>query len=292
MGSLNIIAAVSVIDVNPSSPTYLQETRYEKRFVDVNVDPQVTQIQMDAGDFKFNFERKESSRKPSIIQVDAKDSIDFRFNGEFNGEHESIFWATPLTEDKLTTFVTWKRAGISLQKCEYQFAGKDYSPGSNKCVLTTDVYRGHHNYGMSFYFGLPQGITSDGRSYGIVMQEGIGAKYPERDRASEDHINIAGEVFKLDQTLINVKPAEKADQIVATLNTIDSEQGTKAFAERSCNVTFKSDSLYTEGINLGLVAQRRYMWVGTYDIDCKIDDGGNINETGVRGMFEHVWSRY
>ena len=67
MGSLNIVAAVSIIDVNPSSPTYLKETRYEKRFVNVNVDPQVTLIQMDTEDFKFNFERKESSSKPSII---------------------------------------------------------------------------------------------------------------------------------------------------------------------------------------------------------------------------------
>ena len=34
------------------------------------------------------------------------------------------------------------------------------------------------------------------------MQEGIGTKYTGKDRASEDHISINGEVFKLDRTVV------------------------------------------------------------------------------------------
>ena len=34
------------------------------------------------------------------------------------------------------------------------------------------------------------------------MQEGIGSKYTGVDRASEDHISINGEVFKLDKTTV------------------------------------------------------------------------------------------
>jgi len=64
--------------------------------------------------------------------------------------------------------------------------------------MTTDMYRGHHSYGMQFYFALAQGTTMQGDTFGIVMQEGIGQKYTGKDRASEDHININGEVHKLD----------------------------------------------------------------------------------------------
>ena len=34
------------------------------------------------------------------------------------------------------------------------------------------------------------------------MQDGIGSQYTGKDRASEDHININGEVFKLDRTKV------------------------------------------------------------------------------------------
>lgn len=51
---------------------------------------------------------------------------------------------------------------------------------------------------MQFYFALVQGTTMQGDTFGIIMQEGIGQKYTGKDRASEDHININGEVHKLD----------------------------------------------------------------------------------------------
>ncbi len=57
---------------------------------------------------------------------------------------------------------------------------------------------------MQFYFAMVQGVTYDGDTFGIVMQEGIGSKYKGKDRASEDHININGEVFKLDQSNIKI----------------------------------------------------------------------------------------
>ena len=40
--------------------------------------------------------------------------------------------------------------------------------------MTQDMYRGHHNYGMQFYFGTAQGVSESGDSFGIVLQEGIG----------------------------------------------------------------------------------------------------------------------
>ena len=65
-------------------------------------------------------------------------------------------------------------------------------------MLTTDQFRGHHNYGMQFYFATLQGVTEEGESFGIVLQQGLGSKYKGVDRATEDHINIDGKVFKLD----------------------------------------------------------------------------------------------
>jgi len=118
---------------------------------------------------------------------------------------------------------------------------------------------------------VTKAAENDGQSkpFGIVMQEGIGAKYPGKDRSSEDHINIAGEVFKLDQNLFEIKQGEAADSIIATIKTIEAEE--RVYQERACSVTFTSDSLFKEGVNLILLAQKRDMWLGTYDIDCTID---------------------
>lgn len=41
------------------------------------------------------------------------------------------------------------------------------------------------------------------------MQDGIGSNYTGKDRASEDHININGEVFKLDRTVVFFEIDEK-----------------------------------------------------------------------------------
>eukprot|EP00354_Favella_ehrenbergii_P011960 CAMPEP_0170456206 /NCGR_PEP_ID=MMETSP0123-20130129/3919_1 /TAXON_ID=182087 /ORGANISM="Favella ehrenbergii, Strain Fehren 1" /LENGTH=166 /DNA_ID=CAMNT_0010719609 /DNA_START=270 /DNA_END=770 /DNA_ORIENTATION=+ len=160
MGTLNIVGSASIIDVNPESSTFLQETKIEKNLVEVEQDPTGSRIQMDTDKIKFDFHRKDSTSylkqadsSPSFINIDAS-GIDLKFAGLFDGSHESNYWATPLTEDKLTTFVTWKRAGIPLKSCEYTFGGQSFSLGEGECSLTTDMYRGHHNYGMAFYFGL------------------------------------------------------------------------------------------------------------------------------------------
>ena len=202
------------------------------------------------------------------------------FFSSWAGSHESLFWATPLTEDKLTTFYTWKRAGVPLQRCDYIIEGTNYSFEANQCIMTTDMYRGHHTYGMAFHFGLAQGFTQDGKSFGLVMQEGIGAKYTGKDRATEDHININGEVFKLDQISMDVQEDQKRSeatgsrQITVNFKTIADE--TAVFPERVCEGTFTSDALRQEGINLVLLAQKRDYWLGKFDLNCTID-GQKIN---------------
>jgi hypothetical protein len=65
---------------------------------------------------------------------------------------ESLYWATPLTADKLTHFETWKKGAMPVVSGSYTFKGTEYSCGSKGCLMTHDSYRGHHNYGMQFFF--------------------------------------------------------------------------------------------------------------------------------------------
>ena len=125
------------------------------------------------------------------------------------------------------------------------------------------------------------------------MQEGVGYKYKKADRASEDHININGEVYKLDQTLIEFKADPNrpggTDQEYLDVH-MQSLTGDKAiFPSNRCEMTFTPEKNFTDGVNLILVAFRRYWKLGHYDINCTID-GKEINVPKARGMFEHVWS--
>lgn len=126
------------------------------------------------------------------------------------------------------------------------------------------------------------------------MQVGIGSSYSSADRASEDHININGEVFKLDQTMVEFKLNEEKSAATGNtesdvyMTTLEGEK--KAFPDNSCKMIFSSDKMYKEGVNLVLIAHRRDWHIGTYEIDCNID-GKIIKQSKVRGMFEHIWSR-
>ena len=62
------------------------------------------------------------------------------------------------------------------------------------------------------------------------------------------------------------------------------------FPDNKCELRFRPDLNLTEGVNLLMIAHRRYLEIGTYDIDCKIGDKV-IEMNNVTGMFEHVWSR-
>ena len=141
--------------------------------------------------------------------------------------------------------------------------------------MTTDYIRGHHNYGLSFHFGLVQGFSNDGRAFGLVMQEGIGDQYTGKEKASEDHISINGEVFKLDKIIMDVQlDQERTDAIgeraiSVHMKTIEDESA--KFADRKCVMTFKSDALFREGFNLVFLAYKRDYWVGKYDISCTIE---------------------
>ena len=82
---------------------------------------------------KVQFRRDDE--KESRISVDAE-GAQLKFDASFNGAHESLFWAQPMTEDKLTNFHTWKRAGIPLEPFTYTFKGEEFTCGAKECFMT------------------------------------------------------------------------------------------------------------------------------------------------------------
>jgi len=292
MGSLNIVASASVIDVNPARPdSFMKQIKQEENLVEVKQDAIGAHITIESPKLNFSFKRRDDPLMRSYLKVQAKE-IDLAFEALFDGSHESNYWVTPLTDDKFTEFVTWKRAGIPLKPFKYKIAGTEYTCGPRECLLTTDQYRGHHNYGMQFHFALAQGTTSAGDAFGIILQEGIGSKYSALDRASEDHINVNGEVFKLDQADFQVERIEadgkKAFKVAISTRSGDSMH----FPENTCKLSFESSLYLKEGINLVLLAHRRDFFYGTYSVDCTVQGGKVIQESAVKGFFEHVWSRH
>ena len=144
------LAAVSIIGLNPKDKeNYHVETRHEENLVKVIQDRIGADISLSNPNLNVQFKRTEDIS--SFIKVDSS-SAQFSLEAVFDGTHQSSYWVTPLTEDKTTDFETWKRAGIPLQPFNYTFKGKEYKCGERECLLTTDQFRGHHNYGMQFYF--------------------------------------------------------------------------------------------------------------------------------------------
>lgn len=165
-------------------------------------------------------------------------------------------------------------------------------------MMTTDMYRGHHTYGMQFYFATVQGVSTDGDVFGISIQEGIGRGYSGTDRATEDTITIDGKVYKLDRSTFefttngddrptfdfNLKGSDIFDKEIKTIT-----EG-KVFPDNSCELTFRQDAAFADGLNLVILAHRREYQLGKYDVKCRV---GNkwVEAKNARGFFELVWSR-
>ena len=128
------------------------------------------------------------------------DELQLELVATMPGTYESHYWVQPLSDEKQHYFQTWKTAAIPLHEFSYGYGGQEFRCGKNECLLTTDQYRTHPDYGMAFWFFTASTVTADGRTVGIVLTDGIGSSYTGQDRASEDHVNLGGKVHKLDQS--------------------------------------------------------------------------------------------
>ena len=64
--------------------------------------------------------------------------------------------------------------------------------------MSVEHYLGHFDYGLSYYMINFSSFTDDGKSVGVFMTDGIGAKFTGKERASADQITIDGKAHKLD----------------------------------------------------------------------------------------------
>ena len=152
--------------------------------------------------------------------------------------------------------------------------------------MTTDQFRTHPDYGMAFWFLTVSMMTPDGKTLGIVMQDGIGSRYTGRDRATEDHINYNGKVHKLDQTIVEFDSDNLMNPIRA--NTI---KGEKRFTNNSCSLIYSAKHRDHDGVNLFLLAFVRDVTYGYANGNCIID-GEEVLVENAMGLFETVYSRY
>ena len=222
-------------------------------------------------------------RKAMLVRSD-KLELDIRTT--MPNDYESLYWVTPLNDEKTQYFETWKTAGIPLDAFEYHYGGKAYKCGVNECFVTTDQFRGYPNYGMNFWFLTVSMVLEDGKTLGIVMQDGIGSEYSGRDRATEDHINLNGKVHKLDQTIVKFDN----DNLMNPIRAYTSNE-TRRFENNSCNLIFSPAHKTNEGVNLFLLALMRDMAYGSATGTCVIE-GEEIAIEGAYGLFETLWTRY
>ena len=123
-GNQHVAASVSVVGVKPDDKdSYMIEKKQEDMLVDVTVNKMGSKLHLDSDKLWVDFLRTEG--KESHFNVNARE-VDLQFDFSFDGAHESHFWATPLADDKLTNFHTWKRAGIPVEPTSYTYAGKEY----------------------------------------------------------------------------------------------------------------------------------------------------------------------
>jgi len=93
-----------------------------------------------------------------------------------------------------------RKLALPLNNFTYTYKGKTYECKDKECLLTADSVRSHCDYGLSYYWATFQTSLPDGRDFGVVMADGIGSKYTQTDRATEDFISLGGKVHKLGQT--------------------------------------------------------------------------------------------
>lgn len=67
-------------------------------------------------------------------------------------------------------------------------------------LMMIDIGRGHHNYGIAYYWTLTQGTLKDGRPFVLNLGDGFGNNYHSLDKASEDYIVVDKTFYKLDLT--------------------------------------------------------------------------------------------
>ena len=143
--------------------------------------------------------RQQSEKQGNSVNADQ--NVAFELKADYKADrHDSLYWVTPLDGGLTGEFETWKRAGIQMNAFSYTVNNKLFFCKERECLLTTGQWRGHFDSEYQYWQVTVQGVSEAGDAFGIVLADGIGGGYGSADRATEDHINVNGLVYKLDET--------------------------------------------------------------------------------------------
>lgn len=129
MADKDIGCNVLVVSTDPKDKeSFMVEARQEDHFPEVKTDELVKNLEVKTPQMDLKFHRDDKVKDASTFEINAS-GVDLKLKAEFDGLHESLYWATPLHDNKLTHFETWKRVGIPLKPFEYTFQGRVFSCG-------------------------------------------------------------------------------------------------------------------------------------------------------------------
>ena len=157
----------------------------------------------------------------------------------------------PLSDDKTHYLANSKKGGV-VTTGSYTIKGKKYECKNNDCQIMIDLGRGHHNYGVAYYWVLLQGKLKDGRTFMINIGDGFGSEFHSLDKASEDFIVVENKYYKLDLLRLDYDPKDYLKPKV--IRTANEDPSKRIFKDRNCELKFEPVGKVKEGLNLGAIA--------------------------------------
>ena len=164
--------------------------------------------------------------------------------------------------------------------------------------MTTGQWRGHLDNEWQYWQVTVQGVSESGDAFGIVLADGIGGGYGSADRATEDHINVNGVVYKLDGTRQeNRKDQERIDAYFKENRVITDfwklhfftiDDGRRNFSHHDCKLSYDPEVRKTEGVNQTFTFLHHELEIGSFDFECRLGEK-LIQAKGVKGILERVW---
>lgn len=124
----------------------------------------------------MSVEPVKNDKNKYVIQIQAEGIGLSEINLLFDwGQNPSMEWVMPLSQDRTQYFTTMKKLGLGVVG-DYTYHGKKYEcTSANKdCLLTIDNGRGHHNYGVAYYWALMMTKLEDGRVLSLNLGDGFG----------------------------------------------------------------------------------------------------------------------
>ena len=243
--------------------------------------------------WEMSVEPLKNDKNKYLIQIQAPGIGLEELNLLFDySEVPSMNWVMPLSQDKTQYFTTMKKAGLVVIG-DYTYHGKKYQCTSQKdCLLMIDNGRGHHNYGVAYFWAMIMTKLADGRVMSINLSDGFGSQYKSLEKASEDFLILDGKFYKLDVTRMDYGGDHLDFKGTKKVYTAKSDQHQKrAFPDRECDLTFTPVGHIEDGVNASLLAFKQFLIYGHFNGFCMLD-GTKVEIKQAYGHVEHVYSRW